>query len=390
MGVAASERTRDGIAETQLLAGMPAGDPAAFAVLMRSNNQRLYRLARSFLRDDLEAEEVVHDSYVRAFTNLRGFRGGSSLATWLARIVTNEALGRLRRRRPTVNIGDMAETLGFFARAEPNPEQAIARREIRCAIEKAVDALPPPFRSVFMLRAIERMSIEETASYLDIPGETVKTRFHRANKLLRRALTTQFGAIFDDMYLFLGPRCDRLVATVLQRIGLAAEPPPRCRNAIGRHRAVARHSARRSPDHNTETPMRRAVAASGILMLASLPAAAQNVEKAPPRGDYKKVSELVKLPDFLPGLGTLYVKPNTLPEGPFLAYDHAGKLVSTIYMIPLKDLDAQKSFADLAAPGGKVDHVSIYYNAGHPGVQEAHYHVVLWHVSKAQEQLVAK
>jgi len=223
MGVAASDRAQDGIAETQLLAGMRAGDPAAFAVLMRSNNQRLYRLARSFLRDDLKAEEVVHDSYVRAFTNLRGFRGGSSPATWLARIVTNEALGRLRRRRPTVNIGDMAETLGFFARAEPNPEQAIARREIRCAIEKAVDALPPPFRSVFMLRAIERMSIEETASYLDIPGETVKTRFHRANKLLRRALTTQFGAIFDDMYLFLGPRCDRLVATVLQRIGLAAE-----------------------------------------------------------------------------------------------------------------------------------------------------------------------
>ena len=102
-------------------------------------------------------------------------------------------------------------------------------------------------------------------------------------------------------------------------------------------------------------------------MLASRPvvALAQNVEKAPPDGDYKKVSELVKLPDFLPGIGTLYVNPSTLPEGPFLAYDHAGKLVSTIYMIPLKDLDTQKAFADLAAPGGKVDHVSISYNAGH-------------------------
>jgi hypothetical protein len=136
--------------------------------------------------------------------------------------------------------------------------------------------------------------------------------------------------------------------------------------------------------------MRRAVAAFGILMLASLPAVAQNVEKAPPGGNYKKVSELVKLPDFLPGIGTLYVNPSTLPEGPFLAYDHAGKLVSTIYMIPLKDLDSQKTFADLAAPGGNVDHVSIYFNAGHPGVPDPHYHIVLWHVSKAQEQLVAK
>jgi len=98
----------------------------------------------------------------------------------------------------------------------------------------------------------------------------------------------------------------------------------------------------------------------------------------------------VKLPDFLPSIGTLYVDPRTLPEGPFLAYDHAGKLVSTIYMIPLKDLDAQKGFPDLAAPGGKVDHVTISYNAGHPGVPDPHYHIVLWHIPKAEEQLVAK
>ena len=136
--------------------------------------------------------------------------------------------------------------------------------------------------------------------------------------------------------------------------------------------------------------MRSAIAACGILLLAAFPAAAQSVEKAPPGGAYKKVSELVKLPDFLPGLGTLYVDPKTLPAGPFLAYDHAGKLVSTIYMIPLKDIDGQKPFADLAAPGGKVDHVSLYFNAGHPGVPDPHYHIVLWHVPKAEERLVAK
>ncbi len=144
--------------------------------------------------------------------------------------------------------------------------------------------------------------------------------------------------------------------------------------------------------------MRKALFAAGILLLAAMPltalttgpAFALDVQKAPPGGAYQKVSALVKLPDFLPGLGTLYVDPKTLPAGPFLAYDHAGKLVSTIYMIPLMDLDAQKKFDDLAAPGGKVDHVSIYYNAGHPGVPMPHYHIVLWHVSKAQEQLVAK
>jgi RNA polymerase sigma-70 factor, ECF subfamily len=167
---------------------------------------------------------VVQDSYVRAFTHLESFRGDSSLATWLARIVSNEALGRLRRRRPNIDIEELADTLtagnGPFITVEPGPEHVIARREIRNAIEKAVDQLPPAFRSVFVLRVIEQMSIQETASYLGIPGETVKTRLHRANKLLRQALSAQFGAVFDDLYLFRGTRCDRLVATVLQRIGL--------------------------------------------------------------------------------------------------------------------------------------------------------------------------
>ena len=136
--------------------------------------------------------------------------------------------------------------------------------------------------------------------------------------------------------------------------------------------------------------MRIATAAFAVLALSAVPALAQNVATAPPGGAYKKVSTLVKLPDFLPGLGTLYVDPKTLPEGPFLAYDHKGRLVSTIYMIPLKDMQDQKAFARLAAPGGRVDHVSIYYNAGHPGVPDPHYHIVLWHVSPAQEALVAK
>jgi hypothetical protein len=118
--------------------------------------------------------------------------------------------------------------------------------------------------------------------------------------------------------------------------------------------------------------------------------AAETMDKAPPPAPFQKVSALVKLPDFLPGIGTLYVDPKTLPAGPFLAYDHDGRLVSTIYMVPLKDLSDHKKFDDLASPGGAVDHVELYYNAGHPGVEVPHYHIVLWHVSKADEAAVAK
>ncbi len=118
--------------------------------------------------------------------------------------------------------------------------------------------------------------------------------------------------------------------------------------------------------------------------------AADEVAKAPPAAPFQKVSKLVKLPDFLPGMGQLFVDPATLPAGPFLAYDRDGKLVSTIYMLPTKDLNPDKSFDNLAAPGGNVDHVDVYYNAGHPGVEEPHVHVVLWHIVSAGEASVAK
>jgi hypothetical protein len=109
--------------------------------------------------------------------------------------------------------------------------------------------------------------------------------------------------------------------------------------------------------------------------------------KAPPGGDYQKVSELVTLPEFLPGLGTLYVQPATLPAGPFLAYDRDDRLVSTIYMIPIADIEAQKQFDGLAVGTEKVVDVDMYYNAGHPGVEEPHYHVVLWHVPESDAKL---
>ncbi len=132
------------------------------------------------------------------------------------------------------------------------------------------------------------------------------------------------------------------------------------------------------------------ILASLIIAAAMAAGPAIAVEKAPPGGNFKKVSELVKLPDFLPGIGQLFVDPATLPAGPFLAYDHDGKLVSTIYMIPAEELAGGTKFDNLATPGGEVDHVDIYHNAGHPGVEMPHGHVVLWHVPEAEEESVAK
>jgi hypothetical protein len=132
------------------------------------------------------------------------------------------------------------------------------------------------------------------------------------------------------------------------------------------------------------------VAGAVTIGLAGAPALAAGVERSPPGGAYRKVSDLVKLPEFIPGLGTLYVDPKTLPNGPFLAYDHAGALVSTVYMIPLKDFETHRTIDALDAPGGNVDHVDMSYNAGHPGAAEPHYHVILWHIKKADEARVAK
>jgi hypothetical protein len=128
----------------------------------------------------------------------------------------------------------------------------------------------------------------------------------------------------------------------------------------------------------------------GIGLLVAVPGTAVAQRTAPPGGEYKNVSTLVPLPNFVPGLGVLYVVPSTLPAGPFLAYDHDGKLVSSIYMIPLKDMNAQKSFNDLKVAHQSVDHVDIVFNAGHPGVAEPHYHVILWYVSPQRAAALSK
>ena len=121
-----------------------------------------------------------------------------------------------------------------------------------------------------------------------------------------------------------------------------------------------------------------------LVVLATVGCTSTMAQQTAPPSNYKKVGTLVSLPDFLPGLGTLYVDPTTLPAGPFLAYDRQGNLVSSVYMIPIKDITAHKAFNNLTAAKEKVDHVDMYYNAGHPGVAEPHYHVVVWYVSPEQ------
>ena len=215
------------LGDAELAALARQGDGAAFRVIMQRHNRRLYRAARAVLHDDAEAEDVVQEAYVRAFAALGDFRGDSSLATWLTRIALNEALGRLRRRRPTLDIETFdarpeARVIPFpLMSPDMNPEQAAARQDVRRLLERAIDALPEPFRVVFVLRDVEEMSIEETAAQLGLRPETVKTRLHRARRRLREALDAELASALTDAFPFAGARCARITDAVLKRLGMS-------------------------------------------------------------------------------------------------------------------------------------------------------------------------
>ena len=213
--------------ESDLVRRALSRDGAAFRTIMERHNRRLYRIARAVLRDDSEAEDAVQESYVRAFANLGTFRGDSSLSTWLGRIALNEALGRLRRRRPAVPIDTMevlrtdAQIIQFpNAMTAEDPERTMAQREILRLVERATEALPEIFRTVFVTRVIEGMSVQETAELLEIEPETVKTRLHRARHLLRDQLESEIGPVLLDAFPFAGRRCARVTDAVLRRLGL--------------------------------------------------------------------------------------------------------------------------------------------------------------------------
>jgi RNA polymerase sigma-70 factor (ECF subfamily) len=215
--------------DTELVHRARGRDEAAIRSIMQSNNRRLYRLARGILRNDGEAEDVVQETYVRAFTHLDSFRGDSSLATWLARIALNEALGRLRRQRPGVEWTSLppgvleAQIIQFPLSAPPeDPEKSMAQREIQHVVEHAIDDLPEAFRIVFITRVIEGMNVEETAEILGLKPETVKTRLHRARTMLRDNVEKKIGPVVMQAFPFAGERCERLTDAVLRRLGFTA------------------------------------------------------------------------------------------------------------------------------------------------------------------------
>ena len=187
--------------DESLLARARRRDEAAVRMIVRQNNRRLFRMARAILKDDSEAEDVVQESYVRAFTHLADFRAEAALSTWLTRIVINEAYGRLRCRRPTLEWESAEPVLAVQAQIIPfpswssrnDPETAMAQNQIHGLLERAIDALPERFRTVLVARLVEEMSVEETAELLNLRPETVKTRLHRARLMLRADLERQIG-----------------------------------------------------------------------------------------------------------------------------------------------------------------------------------------------------
>jgi RNA polymerase sigma-70 factor (ECF subfamily) len=213
-------------ADIELVRRALSRDEAAVRAIIKANNRRLYRLARGILRNDSEAEDVVQETYVRAFTHLAEFRGDSSLSTWLSRIAMNEALGRLRRRRPGVELSSLpsgmleAQIIQFpLLSATDDPEKTMAQREIQHVVEGAIDELPEPFRMVFITRVLEGMNVVETADILGLKPETVKTRLHRARTMLRDNVEKKIGPVVMDAFPFAGRRCDRLTEAVLTRLG---------------------------------------------------------------------------------------------------------------------------------------------------------------------------
>jgi RNA polymerase sigma-70 factor (ECF subfamily) len=215
------------LTDLELAQRIAAGDKGAFELLMRRHNQILYRTARSILKDDAEAEDAAQEAWLLAYRAIGNFRGDAKLSTWLVRIVVNEAISRGRKRSRGAEVIQLSgETLGDAEAVEENvnrtlpeqPEHAAQRAQTRKLLEAKIDELPDAFRTVFVLRALEELSVEESAVALDIPEATVRSRFFRARGLLREALSKEIDLAYGDAFAFAGARCDRIVAGVLARL----------------------------------------------------------------------------------------------------------------------------------------------------------------------------
>jgi RNA polymerase sigma-70 factor (ECF subfamily) len=211
------------LGDAALASAVATGDPAAIRLLTQRYNQTLFRTARSILREDAEAEDALQEAYIKAIRSIGSFRADAKLGTWLVRIVVNEALGRLRKSRRGAQVitleGDVIDgTEGIEGVDEAHPELEARRSEARRIMERKIDELPDAFRTVFVLRAVEEMTVEETAAALEIPEATVRTRFFRARALLRESLARELDLATDDAFAFAGERCERITAGVLSRM----------------------------------------------------------------------------------------------------------------------------------------------------------------------------
>jgi len=227
MTSAVTQVSATSLSDAELASRIALGDTRAFELIMRRNNRLLYRTARSILRDDAEAEDCLQEAYLQVFRSIAGFRAEAKLSTWLTRIVINQALARLRRdktRDASVSLDNVVDIDGRVDGLEAThsgpaqPDAAVLREELRGLLERHIDRLPTAFRTVFVLRALEELSVEETAATLGIPDATVRTRFFRARSLLRETLEGEVDAALTDAFAFDGARCDRIVAGVLARL----------------------------------------------------------------------------------------------------------------------------------------------------------------------------
>ena len=204
------------LSDEEVVERVLAGDLSLFEILMRRYNQRLFRVARSILAEDGEAEDVMQEAYVRAFRELATFRGEARFSTWLTRIACHEALARARKRRRLVPLeggGPPDPPSGTIS-----PERELENRELQAVLREAVEVLPDPLRPVFCLREIEGLSTEQTADALGLTVENVRVRLHRAKRSLRQTLDQRIGREVRRLYLFAGPRCDRMVESVFSRL----------------------------------------------------------------------------------------------------------------------------------------------------------------------------
>jgi RNA polymerase sigma-70 factor (ECF subfamily) len=208
------------MSDGELLDRLRRRDEEAVRVLTRRYSRRLFRIARGILRNDADAEDVVQDTYVRAFTHLDDFRGDAAVGTWLVRIAMNEALQRLRRRRPTVELEHHAP-----ASPRPTPEASMAHDDMRRLLERSIDELPDAFRTIFIARIVEGLTVEETAALFDLRPETVKTRVHRARVRLRASLERSLGPAVTETFAFDGQRCADITDAVLLRMRVVWTTP---------------------------------------------------------------------------------------------------------------------------------------------------------------------